>query len=717
MAGSSSSSITYKWPYDVFLSFYGDDTRLGFISHLYESLRRSGIHAFIDYKIREGENITPALFKAIKESRIAIIVFSENYANSTFCLQELEKILECFKEEGRLIYPVFYYVDPSDLRRTRGSYADALARQERRFKDERHKVEKWGQALSQAADFKGYHLKPKIANEQECITRITCEVAARINLKPLHVTNYPVGLEFRVKEVISCLDIWSTKEIKMIGIWGGGGIGKSTLARAVYNSIADNFEGVCFLSDVRKQSEMPNGLSHLQEKLLGRLLEEKDLKLGDYHEGIPIIEHRLSQKKILLILDDVDEPNQLKALAGHCDWFGHGSRIIITTRNKQLLKCQGIKSIYDVKELNHWDSLKLLTWYAFKNENVDSNYMEVLELVTHYCCGFPLVLEVIGSNLYGKELRQWSSALDQFKSIPNRTILNTLKLSFDMLEEVEKQFFLDLACFFNGKKAKHVNDMLLCLRGIQPEYAIRNLVDKSLIKSDELGRITMHDLIEDLGKDIVRQESSYEPGERSRLWFYQDILHVLQQDTGTNKVEAIILDLPESIEVQWSGEELIKMKNLKMLVIRNACFSESPKYLPNSLRWLEWKGYSFKSLPCQVRPTRLVYLDLSNSYCEFLQPFDKKFLNLNHMNLKNCKFLQQIPDLSGASNLTKLWLDGCTNLTEIHDSVGCLNKLRELSAMRCNNLKIFPSRLRLTSLEISTFLVVQVFRYFQKYQS
>ncbi|KAI9127084.1 hypothetical protein K1719_001643 [Acacia pycnantha] len=292
-----SSSITYKWPYNVFLSFHGADTRLGFISHLYGSLRRSGIHAFIDYKIRDGESIPRALFKAIEESRIALIVFSENYANSTFCLQELEKIVECFMEESRLIYPVFYYVDPSELRRPRGSYAEALARLEERFKDESHKVEKWRQALSQAANLKGCHLKSKIANEQECITRITSEVAARINLKPLYVTDYPVGLESRVKEVISCLDLWSTKEIKMIGIWRAGGIGKSTIAIALYNSIANNIEGICFLFEVRKQSKMPNGLSHLQEKLLGRLVMEKDLKLGDYHEGIPIIENRVSQKR------------------------------------------------------------------------------------------------------------------------------------------------------------------------------------------------------------------------------------------------------------------------------------------------------------------------------------------------------------------------------------------------------------------------------------
>ncbi|XP_028760676.1 uncharacterized protein LOC114719367 isoform X2 [Neltuma alba] len=166
---------------------------------------------------------------------------------------------------------------------------------------------------------------------------------------------------------------------------------------------------------------------------------------------------------------------------------------------------------------------------------------------------------------------------------------------------------------------------------------------------------------------------------------------------GTNKIEAITLDLPENIEVQWSGEAFVKMKSLKMLVIKKACFSEYPKYLPKSLRWLEWKGYSFKFLP-SLCATELVYLDLSFSFCELLQPFDKKFRNLSSMKLRNCQSLLQIPDLSGASNLRELWLDGCTNLIGIHESVGCLEKLRELSAMRCEKLKILPSCLRLTSL-------------------
>jgi len=140
-----SSSVTYRWSYDVFLSFKGRYS-LGFHwSSLYKSLSD------------RVEEITTSLFKAIQESRIAIIVFSENYASSTFCLDELTMILECFKGEGRLVLPVFYLVDPSIVRHQRGGYGEALAKHERRFQHD--KVQNWRLALSQAANLSGFHIK------------------------------------------------------------------------------------------------------------------------------------------------------------------------------------------------------------------------------------------------------------------------------------------------------------------------------------------------------------------------------------------------------------------------------------------------------------------------------------------------------------------------------------------------------------------------------
>lgn len=156
---AESSSVAYGWTHDVFLSFRGEDTRSGFTGHLYKSLRGRGINAFIDDEaLRRGEKITPSLFKAIQESRIAIIVFSENYAFSTFCLNELAEIIECFKGEGRLVLPVFYDVDPSDVRHQTGSYGEALSQHQEKLKYEK-KVQQWRLALSEAANLSGWHLK------------------------------------------------------------------------------------------------------------------------------------------------------------------------------------------------------------------------------------------------------------------------------------------------------------------------------------------------------------------------------------------------------------------------------------------------------------------------------------------------------------------------------------------------------------------------------
>ena len=159
-ASSSSSSFSYRFTYDVFLSFRGPDTRHGFIGHLYKALSDRGIRTFVDdEELWKGEEITPSLPNAIQESRIAIPVFSMNYASSPFCLDELVKIMEFVEGKGRLVLPVFYDVDPRDVRHQRGSYGEAMAKHEERFKGDVEKVQKWREVLHQAANLSGSDFK------------------------------------------------------------------------------------------------------------------------------------------------------------------------------------------------------------------------------------------------------------------------------------------------------------------------------------------------------------------------------------------------------------------------------------------------------------------------------------------------------------------------------------------------------------------------------
>lgn len=159
---SSSSSLcsNNSLTYDVFLSFRGEDTRKTFTGHLYAALTAAGISTFIDDDdLPRGENISSELFRAIQGSRISVIVLSRNYGASTWCLEELEKIMECKTSVGHMVLPIFYDVDPSEVRRQKGSFAEAFRNHEERLGSDSDKVLSWRKALEQASDLSGWDLR------------------------------------------------------------------------------------------------------------------------------------------------------------------------------------------------------------------------------------------------------------------------------------------------------------------------------------------------------------------------------------------------------------------------------------------------------------------------------------------------------------------------------------------------------------------------------
>ena len=145
--------------FDVFLSFRGEDTRTNFTDHLYTALVEKGIHTFRDgEELKRGDSISQKLLQAIEESGIFIVIFSENYANSKWCLNELVSIMER-RERGRKVFVVFYHVDPSEVRRQSGKYGDAFADYENDANLEREQIQKWRDALTAAGDLGGYHIE------------------------------------------------------------------------------------------------------------------------------------------------------------------------------------------------------------------------------------------------------------------------------------------------------------------------------------------------------------------------------------------------------------------------------------------------------------------------------------------------------------------------------------------------------------------------------
>lgn len=219
--------------------------------------------------------------------------------------------------------------------------------------------------------------------------------------------------------------------------------------------------------------------------------------------------------------------DQLEALAISHDHFGSGSRIIVTSRDKQVLTNGSVDAIYEVKELCYSDSLQLFSLYAFKQNHLVDDFKDLSNNVLGYAKGIPIALKVLGSTLYRRSLAYWESALNRLKQYPNPKIENVLKISFDALDEVDKNIFLDVACFFNLYDRDNVTKILDGCYGCTAHSGITNLIDKCLLNITKENKLCIHDLLQEMGRNVVRLELK-RPEERSRLWAPSDVCQVFK---------------------------------------------------------------------------------------------------------------------------------------------------------------------------------------------
>ncbi|CAN6685019.1 unnamed protein product [Malus baccata var. baccata] len=693
---SSSSSAADNPPrrekYDVFISFRGEDTRLGITSHLHAALLQKKIETYIDYKLQSGEEIGPALLQAIEKSTISVIIFSQNYASSSWCLDELVHILECKERYGQMVIPVFYHINPSDVRKQHGSYADAFAQLEKRFDNSIDKVHKWRDALTTAANLSGFDYSNKSGTETEAnlIQKVVNHILAKMCRESSFDLKGFVGIESRIKQIELLLGIHLPDPCITVGIWGMGGIGKTTLTEAVFGRHSSKFEASCFLKNVRENSEQACGLDHLEKTLFKELLkEEVSLPVGS------TFQERLSRTKVLIVLDDVSSSMQMERLAGDRLQFGTGSRIIITTRDRGTLG-QTVEgdNIYEVEGLQPDDALQLFCSRAFKdNSTRRTDYKELIEKAVHYAGRVPLALIVLGSLFFNyKSKDEWEEEFNKLKRFPSKDIQKVLRISYDGLDEDEKEIFLDIACFYKGEPVVEVNRRLASC-GRYPETGIDNLINRCLISiGSKWGRetIEMHDLLQEMGRKIVQEQDIKDPGKWSRLFNDEDVYRVLRSNKETPYVEAIQVNWYYRLVRPLKHADFKKMSNLIMLIVNGASVLTPSLDLPDSLRYLNWRSYSWESLPSNFCPENLVELHLAFSNVKKLWKEEQILDNLQVINLEYCPYLTEFPNLSGSLNIVEINLRSCIGLVEIPSCFQHLDKLTHLDLGNCWRLKYLP---------------------------
>ncbi|CAN0920056.1 Disease resistance protein L6 [Linum grandiflorum] len=411
-------------------------------------------------------------------------------------------MVDCWKNGGgkgqHILLPIFYLIDPRDVRHPdSSSYNEAF--EQLSLKHDPEIILEWKEALQEVGKIKGWHVSHSDGHGA-IIDKVFTEVESHLRANYTLILDELVGIDSQVEEVVRLLNLDSASE-KIIGIYGMGGLGKTTLAKAVYDKVSTKFERCCFLDNIRDTLSEKNGILILQNKIISGILKTDSNEAKNVGDGIQIIRDRVCRHKLLIVFDDVDEKFQFNEVLGKLNHFSKDSRFLITTRNASK--------------------------HAFGVDYPPKDYASLSKEFVQVATGLPLYIKVIGSLLFRMDKIFWEAKLMELKEIPPTKVQERLKISYNELTHIERQIFLDIACYFIGShKIKPITMWNDC--GFYPESTIRSLIQRSLVKNDDFNKFWMHDHVRDLGRAIVREENNQNPYKRSRIWSNKDAIDMLK---------------------------------------------------------------------------------------------------------------------------------------------------------------------------------------------
>ncbi|KFK30249.1 hypothetical protein AALP_AA7G236900 [Arabis alpina] len=717
MVASSSSSDQSPPQHQVFINFRGIQLRNSFVSHLAKALRKDGINVFIDNHETKGKDLT-VFFSRIEQSRIAIAIFSSLYTESKWCLDELEKIKECVDLGKLVVIPIFFKVETDDVKNLKGVFGEKFWEL---AKNHSEKIHKWKKALETVTEKLGFTLS-EMSNEGEFIDLIVKEVIKVLSdvstdqnvgekVIEIPIENHPCagdekttpdlppplfGIKTRLAKLEEMLDFECERTLT-IGVVGMPGIGKTTLTKLLYEKWQHKFLRCVFLHDVRKlwKDRMMDRNIFMKE-----LLKDDDVNQEVTDLSPESLKAFLLSKKSLVVLDNVSDKKQIEVLLGECDWIKRGSRIFITTSDRSVIEGK-VDDTYEVLRLSGRDSFQYFSYFAFSGKlcTPEGNFMNLARLFADYAKGNPLALKILGVELNEKDKTHWEKKLCELSQSPNKTIQDVLQISYDGLGQLQKEVFLDVACFFRSGDEYYVRCLVESCdtENIDAVSEIKDLACKFLINISG-GRVEMHDLLYTFGKELGSQGSR-------RLWNHKGVVGALKKRAGAGSVRVAIgnakltklpkdfnprnltdLNLPYSeIEEVWEGvKDTPKLKWVDLSHSSKLCNLSGLRNAESLLR-LNLEGCtSLQELPQEMkRMRRLIFLNMRGcTSLRFLPHMN--LISLKTLILTNCSSLQDF------RRLIVLNLKDCKKLVAVPECLGKLKALQELVLSGCSKLKTFP---------------------------
>ncbi|XP_004296189.1 PREDICTED: disease resistance protein At4g27190-like [Fragaria vesca subsp. vesca] len=528
LLSSAESSTARLSMHGVFLSFRGPDTRRSITSELYERLHKQrGIKTFMDDQDLEvGDPISPTLLKAIEESRFAIVVLSPNYASSTWCLEELAKICECMKDQNRIL-PLFYNVEPTDVRHQKGSFEEAFSKYERRRSE---KVQQWRDALNKVASFTGWHTK-NYKTDRELVEEIVDSVCNRI--QPFEIDSTLATGDFEEfeatkKAMDQVMKVLQDVDVPAVGVYGMGGVGKTTLVKHVGAEARKT--GIIHYAVMAVLSQSPD-----IAKIQGTLADMLDVKLEgetEFGRAVRLKREIMRREKILIILDDLWDKIELSKIGipSYKELQKFKSKVLFTTRKLKVchaMKCQEKINLNILSERDSWNL------FLRKAGTIPLESQNVARKVAGECKGLPIALIAVARALGDEDQEEWDEAakrLEQSKYVnpdhedDEENAFRCIRLSYDYLKNEDHKACFLLCCLFPedddikiedlfryaiGKRLFRDDNTMELARG-RVVTVVKYLKGSSLLlDSEQKGCVKMHDVIRDTAIQIAKSEDGF----------------------------------------------------------------------------------------------------------------------------------------------------------------------------------------------------------------